>query len=84
MSYFIGLLFFIPPFKRQTFIFGLCFYGMGYLAGNIDQKLPLDHYSQLVKTSQENNFKVVLEQKLNPTKTKERFYVKVERVNGQA
>ena len=73
-----------PPFKRQTFIFGLCFYGMGYLAGNIDQKLPLDHYSQLVKTSQENNFKVVLEQKLNPTKTKERFYVKLERVNGQA
>jgi len=54
---------------------------MGYLVGNIDQKIPHDHYSQLVKISQENNFTVVLERKLNPTKTRERFYVKVEQVN---
>ena len=54
---------------------------MGYLVGNIDQKIPHDHYIQLVKISQENNFTVVLERKLNPTKTRERFYVKVEQVN---
>ena len=60
---------------------GLCFYGMGYLVGNIDQKLPPTHYSQQINTSQENSFKVVLKQKLKPTKTQERFYVKVEKVN---
>ena len=70
-----------PPFKGQTFILGLCFYGMGYLVGNIDQKLPHAHYSQQINTSQENSFKVVLKQKLKPTKTQERFYVKVEKVN---
>ena len=65
----IGYFSLFPPFKRQTLILGLCFYGVGYLVGNIDQNLPLDHYSQLVNTSQENSFKVVLERKLNPTKT---------------
>ena len=77
----IGYFSLFPPFKRQTLILGLYFYGVGYLVGNIDQNLPLDHYSQLVKTSQENSFKIVLEQKLNPTKTREHFYVKVEKVN---
>ena len=77
----LGYFSMFPPFIRHTFILGLCFYGMGYLVGNIDQKIPHDHYSQLVKISQENNFTVVLERKLNPTKTRERFYVKVEQVN---
>ena len=77
----LGYFSLFPPFKKQTFILGLCFYGVGYLVGNIDQKLPLDHYSQLVKTSQENSFTVVLERKLKPTKTRERFNVKIEKVN---
>ena len=60
---------------------GLCFYGMGYLVGNIDQKLPPTHYSQQINISHENSFKVILKQKLKPTKTQERFFVKVEKVN---
>ena len=60
---------------------GLCFYGMGYLVGNIDQKLPQTHYIQQINTSHVNSFKVILKQKLKPTKTQERFYVKVEEVN---
>ena len=77
----LGYFSLFPPFKKQTFILGLCFYGVGYLVGNIDQKLPIDHYSQLVKTSQKNSFTVVLERKLKPTKTRERFNVKIEKVN---
>ena len=60
---------------------GLCFYGMGYLVGNIDQKLPPTHYSQQINISHENSFKVILKQKLKPTKPQERFFVKVEKVN---
>ena len=77
----LGYFSFFPPFKKQTLMLGLCFYGMGYLVGNIDQKLPQTHYSQQINTSLENSFKVVLKQKLKPTKTQERFYVKVEEVN---
>jgi hypothetical protein len=33
----IGYFSLFPPFKRQTLILGLCFYGVGYLVGNIDQ-----------------------------------------------
>lgn len=63
--------------------FWLRLFILGIQAGEIDQRISNTHYSQFVKPAQQNYFKVVLKRKLSPSKTRERYYVTVKKVNDQ-
>ena len=67
----------------RVLLFGFAFFILGIQAGEIDQRISNTHYSQFVKPAQQNYFKVVLKRKLSPSKTRERYYVTVKKVNDQ-
>ena len=67
----------------RVLLFGFAFFIMGILVGKIDQNIPSNHYSQFVKPAQDNSFNVILKRKLSPSKTRERYYVTVKKVNDQ-
>ena len=67
----------------RVILFGFAFFILGILVGKIDQNIPSNHYSQFIKPAQDNRFNVVLKRKLSPSKTRERYYVTVKKVNDQ-
>lgn len=83
-SYLLIYYSFFSPLKWQTVLWGICFFLLGFYMAKFDQRIPKDHYSFSINQKIENSFEVELHQRLYATSSKDRFYVKLVKLNGKA
>lgn len=72
-----------PPLKWWNFIFGCCFFWLGFFAGKIDQNFPESHYSQKLEGNGLHHFDVELTQQLSSSTHRSRYYAKIYRIDNR-
>lgn len=74
---------FFPPLKWWNFFLGIGFFVVGFYLAETDQWLTKDHYSHVINLERVHHFEVAPQQCLYASSNRERFYVKLIRINGK-